>query len=73
MAIVESLNIDACLSAKGSAVLDSSCEDRIASRAALYWSAKRGGTKPESGFSDFNSRTASLIRKNATVAKELSE
>ena len=74
VAIVEWLNINACWSTEGSpAVLDSSCEDKIASRATLYWSAKRGGTEAESGFADFDSRTASLIRKNATVAKELSE
>jgi hypothetical protein len=74
VAIVEWLNINACWSTEGSsAVLDSSCEDRIASRTASYWPAKRGGIKAENGFADFDSRTASLIRKNATVAKELSE
>lgn len=74
VAIVEWLNINACWSTEGSSVvLDSSCEDRIASRTALYCSAKRGGSKAESGFADFDSRTASLIRKKATVAKELSE
>ena len=74
VAIVGWLDIDACWSTKGSsAVLDSPCENRIVSRTALYWSAKRGGTKAENGFADFDSRIASLIRKNATVAKELSE